>query len=82
MWTVFVLVAVVAGVALLVVWHARTFGYRCRRCGNEFTISAALDFISPHGLWLDGGWKVLRCPRCHRWIRARVIRREDVRGGG
>jgi len=81
MWTVLGLVAVAAGVVLFVVWHARNFAYRCRRCGNEFAISTALDFVSPHGLWLDGGWKLLRCPRCHRWTRARVIRRQEMGSG-
>lgn len=78
MWTVIGLVAVVAGVLLLLLWHVRNFAYRCRRCGNEFTISAPLDFISPHGLWFDGGWKLLRCPRCRRWTRARVIARSEM----
>ncbi len=81
MWVIVGLVAVVGGLALLVTWHARNFAFRCRRCGNEFAISAALDFVSPHGLWLDGGWKLLRCPRCRHWTRARVIRREDMEKG-
>jgi hypothetical protein len=81
MWTVIGLVAVAAGVVLLVVWHAHSFAYRCRRCSNEFAISTALDFVSPHGIWFDGGWKLLRCLRCHRWTRARVIRRQEMGSG-
>jgi DNA-directed RNA polymerase subunit RPC12/RpoP len=82
MWTVIGLTAVVAAVLVLVVWHARTFAYRCRRCGNEFAISAALDFVMPQGLWSEGGWKLLRCPRCHHWTRARVIRKSEMGPGG
>ena len=70
------------GVALLVFWHARTYAYCCRRCGNEFAISAALNFVCPHGLWFEGGWKLLRCPRCHRWTRARVIRKSAMSKDG
>jgi len=62
----------------LVAWHASVSACRCRRCGNEFTISAFVDFVSPHGLWLDGGWKRLRCPHCRHWTRAKVIRRDDM----
>lgn len=45
---------------LLVVRHARTSGYHCLPCGNEFAISVWIDFLSPHGF----GRKLLRCPRC------------------
>jgi DNA-directed RNA polymerase subunit RPC12/RpoP len=78
MWTIVVLVAVVGGLALLIVWHAHSFGYRCRRCGHNFTISSGRDFISPQGIWFDGGWKLLRCPRCRHWTRAKVIRRDEM----
>jgi hypothetical protein len=71
---------VVAAVALLLIvgWHARTFAYRCRNCGDEFAISPLKDFWSPHGWWFDGGWKLLGCPRCHRWTRASVIRKSAM----
>ena len=72
------LVVVAGALFLLVGWHARTFAYRCRNCGNEFAISTLKDFISPHAWWFDGGWKLLRCPRCHRWTRAIVIRRSAM----
>jgi DNA-directed RNA polymerase subunit RPC12/RpoP len=79
MWIVVLLLIIAIGLALLVLWHARTFGYRCRSCGNEFEISLLVDFISPHGLGFGGGWKLLRCPKCGRWTRAFVIRKSDMR---
>lgn len=60
---------------LLVRWHARNFAYRCLKCGHEFEISAFTDFISPHGPGKRGGWKYLRCPKCHQSSRATVIRK-------
>lgn len=79
MWIVVLFVVVVIGLPLLVLWHARTFGYRCRSCGNEFEISVPADFISPHGLGFGGSWKLLRCPKCRRWTRAFVVRKSEMR---
>ena len=74
MWTLVVVLAAVVVLLLFVRWHARTFAYRCRNCDNEFEISVLTDFVSPHGIGLKGdGWKLLRCPRCGRWTRARVV---------
>jgi len=82
MWIVVLFVVVVIGLPLLVLWHARTFGYRCRSCGNEFEISVLVDFISPHGLGFGGSWKLLRCPKCRRWTRAFVVRKSEIRRDG
>ena len=68
-----VLVVLVGGLPFLVVWHARTYAYRCRNCGHEFEISPWTDLISPHGLSKEGGWKYLRCPECGQRTRAMVI---------
>jgi hypothetical protein len=81
MWTIVILVVVVIGLLALVGWHARTFAYRCRSCGNEFDIPMLMDFISPHGPGRGGGWKLLRCPKCGRWTRAFVIRKSEMRSG-
>lgn len=59
------LVAFVAlGLALtwIVRWHARRAAYRCTKCGSVFTISAFVDFTSPH----YPGHKHLRCPDCEQ----------------
>ena len=77
-WLVWVGV-VVLGLALLVGWHARRFAYRCQQCGTVFTVSALVDFVSPQGIGREPegelrGWKLLRCPACHEWHRATVVR--------
>ncbi len=74
-------VLVVGGLLVLVTWHARTFAYHCPSCGNEFEVSALVDFVGPQGMGRaeDGrvvGWKLLRCPDCHRFVRATVVRPE------
>lgn len=63
------------GLYLMVRWHARSTGYRCRNCGNEFEISTFTDLVSPHGTG-DGGWTYLKCPRCEKRTRAKVLRKE------
>ncbi len=72
-----VLLLVLAGVVLatLVMWHTRTFAYRCTKCGEEFSISPLKDFVSPQGIGTKGGWKYLTCPRCHTRERAEVIKK-------
>jgi DNA-directed RNA polymerase subunit RPC12/RpoP len=72
--TIFLLLGVV-GLLALVLWHNRTFAYRCSRCGNEFETSALRNFLSPHGIDSEGGWKFLKCPNCKNWSRARVIKK-------
>ncbi len=72
-----VLLLVLAGVVLvaLVTWHAKTFAYRCTKCGEEFSISPLKDFVSPQGIGTKSGWKYLTCPRCHTRERTEVIKK-------
>jgi hypothetical protein len=42
-------------------------------CENPFKISSLINFISPHGIDKQGGWKYLKCPACKTRNRARVI---------
>ncbi len=75
-------VLVVGGLLVLVTWHAGTFAYHCPNCGREFEVSALVDFVSPQGVGRDehghaAGWKLLRCPECHRFVRATVVRPEN-----
>ncbi len=72
-----ILLLVLAGVVLatLVMWHTKTFAYRCTKCGEEFSISPLKDFLSPQGVSSRGGWKYLTCPRCHTRERAEVIKK-------
>jgi len=65
---------VVASLILIVRWHAKNFFYICSKCGEEFKISTVMDFISPHGLSKSGGWKYLKCPKCKKWSRAKIIK--------
>ncbi len=67
------IVILAVGLVLLVRWHARYTGYRCARCSHEFEISTLTDVVSPQGTGPGGSWKYLRCPRCDRRSRARVL---------
>ncbi len=67
------------GLLLLATWHARTFAYQCPACARQFEVSALVDFVSPQGVGRDEegrvlGWKYLRCPGCHHFVRAVVVR--------
>jgi DNA-directed RNA polymerase subunit RPC12/RpoP len=50
-------------------------GYRCPHCGHEFSSSMLAELVSPHGSG-NGGWKYVRCPRCDRKSRAKILVRE------
>lgn len=69
------LILVMGSLFLLVRWHAKNFAYRCSKCGYELEISTFIDFISPHGLGKGGGWKNLKCPKCHEKSKATVIKK-------
>ena len=68
-------ITIFVGMLLLVRWSARNSGYRCRHCGHEFQVSVFTELVSPHGSG-SGGWTYLRCPRCDRRSRARVLVRD------
>jgi len=61
----------VGGILLFFECHRRKFAYRCPVCDNEFQVSLFTDLVSPHG----PGWKYLKCPKCHRRVRARLIKK-------
>lgn len=66
--------AIVAGALLaLLSWHARSFGYRCGRCGHEFAVSALTELATPH----IGRRHHVRCPNCGRRSWALVLVKED-----
>jgi DNA-directed RNA polymerase subunit RPC12/RpoP len=69
------LLLVVGGILLLVRWHAAHFAYRCPQCGHEFEITTFTDLISLQGPSRGGGWKYLKCPRCHARSRATQIKK-------
>ncbi len=72
---ILLLVLAVVVLATLVIWHTKTFAYRCTKCGEEFSISPVKDFLSPQGVGTKGGWKYLKCPRCQTRERAEVIKK-------
>ncbi|MBC8059715.1 MAG: hypothetical protein H7Y18_03530 [Clostridiaceae bacterium] len=51
----------------LVIWHANTHSYICRKCGHEFSISVLKDLVSPH--------KLLKCPNCYKWAWQKEIKK-------
>ncbi|MFA5867828.1 MAG: hypothetical protein WC891_07720 [Actinomycetota bacterium] len=64
----------VAGCLLLLVrWHARTFGYRCANCDEDFEISMLKDLFSFQGVNKSGSWKYLKCPNCGQRTTAREL---------
>ena len=69
------LILVAISLFLLVRWHAKNTAYRCSKCRHEFEISTFKDFISPHGPSKSGGWKYLKCPKCHERSKATVLRK-------
>jgi len=67
---------VAGGLVILVFWHAKATAYHCPRCGYEFEISLLTDFLSPHGVTKDGGWKYLKCPNCSNRSRMKILVKE------
>jgi hypothetical protein len=66
---------VILGVLTLVKWHTDNFAYKCKNCKHEFAISIWLNLISPHGINRNGAWQLLKCPKCHKWSKAEIIKR-------
>lgn len=66
----------IAGLYLLVRWHANRYGYKCTECGKRFDISVATDFSSPHVPGKGGGKKYLKCPHCENRVWAQEVKKE------
>lgn len=60
---------------LLFRWHAKTFGYRCGNCEEDFVISIWKDLFSMQGFNRQGSWKYLKCPNCGQRTKARELNR-------
>ena len=74
---------VAVGLAILILWHAKSTAYHCPICGNEFEISALTDFFSPHGVTKDGGgWVYLKCPKCQNRTRMEIMVKEKEHSDG
>ena len=68
LWAIIVLVSLLA----MVRWHSVVSEYRCPECGHLFSIGMVTDLLSPHGIGGNGGWKLLTCPKCGNYVRARA----------
>ena len=66
----FWLLIVVAGMALLVAWHAENFAYICPKYGAVFEISGLKDFLGPNSITK----KYLKCPKCKKRAWAEILR--------
>ncbi len=73
-WYIWLILDLV-GLFLLIRWHTRNFAYHCPRCGYEFEISVFTNFLSPHGVSKSGGWKYLKCPKCHETSRTTIMKK-------
>jgi len=64
---------VIGGLLLLISWHSKATAYLCPKCGYEFEISVLTDFLGPHGVDKDDGWKYLKCPNCSARSRMKIL---------
>jgi hypothetical protein len=71
---ILLVIAVFFLAVILAILHSKMYRYVCRKCNHAFRISAFHDFLMPHGVGIKGAWKYLRCPKCKKFSRARVIR--------
>ncbi|OVE79483.1 hypothetical protein BVY01_02430 [bacterium I07] len=71
-WYVWLLIVIVE-LVLLVGQHNRYYEYSCLDCGGIFEISALTNFISPHGIDSEGGWKLLKCLQCGNRSKKRLV---------
>jgi hypothetical protein len=73
---VFMPLVFIGSLVWIILWHTRTFGYRCSNCEQDFEISALQNLAGPHYPDLKGrGWKILKCPHCLKISRAQVLRK-------
>jgi DNA-directed RNA polymerase subunit RPC12/RpoP len=80
-WYIWLLIVALI-VLLLVRWHAKTYGYRCTKCGEEFGVSLLTELVSPHGISISKeghsyGWYYLKCPKCGQSSKAIVIKKKE-----
>ena len=50
-------------------WHCGYFGYECDKCGHKQTITFIKEFLTINLL----SRKYLKCEKCGKWSRARLL---------
>jgi len=55
--------------AWIVSWHCGYFGYECDKCGHKQTITFIKEFLTINLF----NRKYLKCEKCGKWNRARLL---------
>lgn len=55
--------------AWIVSWHCRYFGYECDKCGHKQTITFIKEFLTINLI----NRKYLKCEKCGKWSRAKLL---------
>jgi hypothetical protein len=63
-WVIIILL-----VAWVVEWHCRYFGYECVKCGHKQTITFIKEFLTINLF----SRKYLKCEKCGKWSKARLL---------
>lgn len=53
----------------IVNWHCRYFGYECDKCGHKQQIDFLKEFYTLNLF----NRKYLKCEKCHKWNRAKLL---------
>ena len=64
-WVLIILILL----AWIISWHCRYFGYECDKCGHKQTITFIKEFLTVNLL----SRKYLKCEKCGKWSRARLL---------
>jgi hypothetical protein len=75
-WYIWIAIVVI-GLFALVHWHTEFYGNRCTnpKCNHEFEISKTKNLVSPHGFNREYSWKYLKCPKCKKRVKAKIVRK-------
>ena len=67
---IWVWILVLVGLIIWIVrWHCRYFGYECDKCGHKQTITFIKEFFSLNLV----SRKYLKCEKCGKWNRAKLL---------
>lgn len=66
-WLWILLVVVMLG--WIIRWHCHYFGYECVKCGHKQTITFIKEFLTINLV----SRKYLKCEKCGKWSRAKLL---------